>query len=75
MYLIFFLAQCRFLPVFLKISSVVFGGGGEHPVYQEIQYIAPEILFKKEREKQRQRKDPKKKWKWLINTVCARGLK
>lgn len=28
-----------------------FGGGGQHPVYQEIQYIAPEILFLKKGER------------------------
>lgn len=36
-----------------------FGGGGQHPVYQEIQYIAPEILFLKKGE--RKDKTDKKK--------------
>lgn len=37
-----------------------FGGGGQHPVYQEIQYIAPEILFLKKGEERKDKTDKKK---------------
>lgn len=47
-----------------------FGGGG-HPVYQEIQYIAPEILFLKKGE----RKDQTRKISKERMAIATRPLR